>query len=68
MFRTRFLTIFCTYFGICDNALGLLTGSGQDLLGLTLCVSDRLVRSVLRELQDLGRHADLDLGRRRRRA
>ena len=57
----RFLKVFCTNFGICDNALGLRTGSGEDLLGFTLCVSDRLVRSVLRELQDLGRHADLDL-------
>jgi hypothetical protein len=54
------LKTFGTCFGICDDVLGLLARSGEDLLGLTLCVSDRLVRGLLRELQDLGRLADLE--------
>jgi hypothetical protein len=40
-----------TRLGVCDDLLSLLAGPGQDLVGLTLCVSDRPIRSLLCEYQ-----------------
>lgn len=45
--------------GICDDLLGLLAGSVEYLLGFTLGVSDRLVRGLLCELEDLGRRVQV---------
>jgi hypothetical protein len=45
--------------GICDDLLGLLAGSVEYLLGFTLSVSDRLVRGLLCELEDLGRRVQV---------
>lgn len=54
------LKTFGTCSGIRDDALGLLACTGEDLLSLTLRVGDRPVRGLLRELQNVGRLADLE--------
>ena len=53
--RESDLKAFGACLGVCDDLLSFLPRSGTDRLSLTLCVSDRLVCCLLRDLQDLGR-------------
>jgi hypothetical protein len=45
---------------VCHDALSLLASTGEDLLGLMLCVSDRLFGGLLSKLQDVGRSSGLE--------